>query len=63
MDENKVPFLASQPTSKENKLTGFYINLGAIKLRLVFAAPLPVPADFAYELILDVKDASSINQN
>lgn len=63
-DNNEVPLFASLPTSSpDKKLTGFFINLGTIKLQIIFNQPISVPDDFGYSLNIDAVSKFSILQN
>ena len=64
MDINDVPFLAAFATNQDKQLTGFLINLGAIKLKITFTVPVPVPDNFMYEMeITDVSSPFVIRKN
>lgn len=65
MPENpEVPPLTSRATSSpDKKLTGFFINLGAIQLQITFTVPIDVPDDFGYALHIDAVSKFSIIQN
>jgi hypothetical protein len=64
MENSDVPFGASRAIpNPEKKLTGFYVNLGAIKIHLVFSCPIDVPADFGYSLNVEAATPFKIVQN
>lgn len=63
MDNPEVPFFASIPTSKEKRLTGFLVNLGAIRVQITFNQPIDVPIDFGYALNIEASSRFSIIQN
>jgi hypothetical protein len=64
MNNPEVPPMTMRATSSsDKKLTGFCVNLGAIRLQISFNQPIDVPLDFGYALNIETNSKFSILQN